>query len=90
MQRDNTARRSCAPENYPTPQVTVTPESALPESTNALGQSAIKTAIVIAGAVGLIALFWFLPTLATGLLFAGALFGVNTLVDGKMGGRNDE
>lgn len=61
-----------------------------------IGQSAIKKAIehkkaiVIAGAIVLIAVFYFLPALATGLLFGVALFSVNTLVDGKMGGQGDE
>ena len=93
MQRDNTARRSCAPENHPTLPVTFTPESAEPESTIALGQSAIKTAIkhkkaiVIVGAIVLIAgCFYWLPTLAAGLSFGGALFGINTLIDSRMAG----
>ena len=95
MQRDNTARRSCAPENHPTLPVTFTPESAEPESTIALGQSAITRAVdrkkaIAAGAIVLIVLFYFLPTLATGLLFGAALFGINTLVDGKMGGQDYE
>ena len=48
-----------------------------------------KTAIV-AGAIVLAGLFYWLPTLATGLIFAGALFGINTLVDAKMGGREND
>ncbi len=96
MQSDNTARRSSAPENHPTPPATL-PEPTPPESTIALGQSAIrkaiqyKKAILITGAIVLIAVcFYWLPTLATGLAFGGALFGINTLVDGKMGGRDDD
>ena len=96
MQRDNTARSSCAPQNHPTPPVTVTPEFTRPENTIALGQLAIKAAIdhrkkaIAAGAIVVIAVFYWMPTLATGLLFGAGLFGINTLVDGKMGGRGDE
>lgn len=92
MQRNDTARVDFThTPNRPTPlQGSNLPESAItPESTNALGQLAIrhrKTAIVTAAAIVLITLFWITPTVATGLVFAGALFGINTLIDSRMAG----
>ena len=92
MQRDNTARRSCAPENHPT--LPASPEPTQPPRTIAVLRlpfcSGRRLPIAV-GAIVLIAVcFYWLPALATGLLFGGALFGINTLVDGKMGGRGNE
>ena len=88
MQTHNTARRSSAPKQNPLP-------AALPKKrpprTIALGKLIIrhrKTAIVITAAIVLIALFWIAPTLATGLVFAAGLFGINTLIDSRMAGGN--
>ena len=92
MHRNDTARVDFTHTNTrPTPlQGSNLPETAItPESTNALGQLAIKhrkTAIVITGAIVLITLFLIAPTVAIGLLFAGGLFSINTLIDSRMGG----
>ena len=100
MQRNNTACGNAAPIQSPTPPVTP-PEPTTPPATpptvtmhdrasialRAIGNR--KTAIV-AGAIILVGLFVWVPTLAAGLLFGGVLFGVNTLVDGKMGGRDHD
>jgi hypothetical protein len=90
MQRNSTARRSCAPEIHSTLPVTVTPDSAQSESTIALRAIGNRKTAIVAGAIVLVGLFVWVPTLAAGLLFGGALFGVNTLVDGKMGGRDHD
>jgi len=91
MQRNNTAHRSCAPTQNPHPTPLATLPEIQPPRTIALGQLIIrnrKTAIVITGAIVLIALFWIAPTLATGLVFAAGLFGINTLIDSRMAGGN--
>ena len=95
MQRNTTACCNAAPIQSPTPPVKTPESSTPPESTIALGQSETETAIerktaIVAGAIVLAGLFYWLPTLATGLIFAGALFGINTLVDAKMGGREND
>ena len=89
MQRNNTARRLSAPTQNPHPTPLATLPEPQPPRTNALGQLAIrhrKKAIVITGVIVLIALFWIAPTLATALVFAGLLFGINTLIDSRMAG----
>ena len=87
MHTHNTARRSSAPTQNPHPA----PLATQPSRTIALGQLIIrnrKTAIVITGTIVLIALFRIAPTLATGLVFAAGLFGINTLIDSRMTGGN--
>lgn len=44
-----------------------------------------KWVIVIAAVITLIILFKIVPTLATGICFAGALYGINSLVDSRIG-----
>ncbi len=90
MQRDNTAHRHGAPiqNTHPSPPPTATADkpAKFDFPIRELAIKHRKTAIVIAAAIVLIALFWFAPTLATGLVFAGALFGINTLIDSRMAG----
>jgi len=91
MQRNDTARRSSAPTQNPHPTPLATLPEKQPPRTIALGQLIIrnrKSAIVITGAIVLIALFRIAPTLATGLVFAAGLFGINTLIDSRMAGGN--
>ena len=90
MQRDNTAHRSCAPtqNDHPTLPTTATTETTglIAKSPRAFVQRHRKTAIVITAAIVLIALFRIAPALATGLVFAAGLFGINTLIDSRMAG----
>ena len=89
MQRNNTACGNAAPTQSPTLPVTP-PATKPPESTIALRAIGNRKTAIVAGAIVLVGLLVWVPTLAAGLLFGGALFGVNTLVDGKMGGRDHD
>ena len=75
--------------NTPVPTLPAPEASENPaNSTNALGHLIFvtrKRAIVAVGAFALIALFLIAPTAATGLVFGAGLFGVNSLIDSKMG-----
>ena len=59
-----------------------------PQSTITLGRlftSHRKPVIVITSVIVLITLFVTVPTLATGIVFGAGLFGVNSLIDSRMG-----
>ena len=90
MQRNNTASRSVTPTQNHSPTL---PDTAITKTTGLIAKSPRafvqrhrKTAIVITGAIVLIALFRIAPTLATALVFACLLFGINTLIDSRMAG----